>query len=472
MFSWLKENIAVRSVAVALGLSWILLFNPWTFRGWYSSGEPLPDLIPAIAISDLYITILVVTTLIFGMRPRMRNYFFNNAVLAASVIFVFFSLKAANFFMKWINPNEDLVFIPHSSAYYRTEEFEYTAKINSYGFRGPEPAVGVTPKTYKVLLLGDSFTFGWGLNYNSTWAALAEKMLWEKGLNVRIFNLSKPGADPIEYGDIAQRAIPVLKPHLVIVNILQGDDLFQTIREVEVKPPTSTQNVLERQMERIRIYFKLLFPRLAALMYNESLFGNSTIDFVITPNWQKQSHEILENFKGEELVRFNHLSSDTRQKFLDGMLNPKMIFDAVKYPDRFLLHEDQDGFETNRSVKMMTDQLKTISKCAQDYSCKVIACMVPHPVYVSKSFQDNYMQMGYQVDSSLLVSKVSEALICRAAEQAGMKFYSPLDHFRSLEKETLYYPKDGHFNTEGAREYARFITKIIADVVSTDQDVP
>ena len=46
-------------------------------------------------------------------------------------------------------------------------EFSVQFQINSLGFRGPEIGEG-----RKVLIIGDSFTFGWGVGDNANFSAL------------------------------------------------------------------------------------------------------------------------------------------------------------------------------------------------------------------------------------------------------------------------------------------------------------
>src|SRR5262245_7287000 len=46
--------------------------------------------------------------------------------------------------------------------------------INSLGTRGPEFEVAKPPRTYRILSLGDSRTFGWGLTESETYGGRLE----------------------------------------------------------------------------------------------------------------------------------------------------------------------------------------------------------------------------------------------------------------------------------------------------------
>ncbi len=119
--------------------------------------------------------------------------------------------------------NPYLVFPPMTEVVYKTKEFEFTASINSLGFRDRSFTVRKNAN-YRIVAIGDSFTYGWGVTVENSWPKVLERNLRDNGWQVEIANLGKPSADPIDYAEIAERAIPLLKPDLVVVGILQGED--------------------------------------------------------------------------------------------------------------------------------------------------------------------------------------------------------------------------------------------------------
>ena len=60
---------------------------------------------------------------------------------------------------------------------------------NAYGFRGDEFAIPKPPNGKRILCLGDSVTFGWGVNNEDTYPALLQKMLRDSGVKgVEVLN--------------------------------------------------------------------------------------------------------------------------------------------------------------------------------------------------------------------------------------------------------------------------------------------
>jgi hypothetical protein len=61
----------------------------------------------------------------------------------------------------------------------------YSVKTNSLGFKDSEPReIPLLTKDYRILLLGDSFTEGVGLDYEKTFAGMLEKKFISKGIDV------------------------------------------------------------------------------------------------------------------------------------------------------------------------------------------------------------------------------------------------------------------------------------------------
>jgi hypothetical protein len=73
---------------------------------------------------------------------------------------------------------------PGLSFDHRTNEFRARYYINRAGFRVPRPDVEYTlPKpgnVYRVMILGPSFAFGWGVNYELSFAGVLQQLLQER----------------------------------------------------------------------------------------------------------------------------------------------------------------------------------------------------------------------------------------------------------------------------------------------------
>jgi lysophospholipase L1-like esterase len=72
-------------------------------------------------------------------------------------------------------------------------DFSVTVDVNALGMRGPERTPSKRPGTARILLLGDSFAFGWGVQQEETFAARLEQLLTERVGPVEVWSAAVPG---------------------------------------------------------------------------------------------------------------------------------------------------------------------------------------------------------------------------------------------------------------------------------------
>src|SRR5262249_56913629 len=89
---------------------------------------------------------------------------------------------------------------PGLSFEHRTNEFHAHYYINRAGFRVPRPDVDYTvakpADIYRVMILGPSFAFGWGVDYELSFAGVLQRLLQERGFagekKIEIINAGIP----------------------------------------------------------------------------------------------------------------------------------------------------------------------------------------------------------------------------------------------------------------------------------------
>jgi lysophospholipase L1-like esterase len=117
--------------------------------------------------------------------------------------------------------------------------------INNEGFHSIEFKQYKTKKT-KVLLLGDSFT--WGHSTTNKTNNFANELLAKDYI---IYNTGISGADATQYKAIAERYIPILKPDIVILNFFMGNDIIYHERKLKPYQPifysTNAGNLMSNQ---------------------------------------------------------------------------------------------------------------------------------------------------------------------------------------------------------------------------------
>ena len=102
---------------------------------------------------------------------------------------------------------------------------KYLVQSNSLGFRGPDLEAKKAADTYRVLIFGDSSSFGWGVDQADTFYSIMSEKLSKQfpGKKFEIANFAIPG-DSSEYGKlIAGKYIPKYESDLVILGFGAND---------------------------------------------------------------------------------------------------------------------------------------------------------------------------------------------------------------------------------------------------------
>lgn len=108
-------------------------------------------------------------------------------------------------------------FIPNSYGKLSSSEFDTEYFINKFGLRDKE--INQEKNKYRILMLGDSFTEGHGVNIEGTIAKQLESMLNKEGYNVEVINAGVSSYSPIlEYIYLKNEGI-LLNPDMVILNL-------------------------------------------------------------------------------------------------------------------------------------------------------------------------------------------------------------------------------------------------------------
>ncbi len=120
---------------------------------------------------------------------------------------------------------------PNTTYHFVTREFDVTARTNSYGLRGPDPVIPKPAKVIRILMLGDSYTFGFPVRDGEEFAALIERGLRERGYPVEVVNGGVSGTSPtLDYIALRDQFLS-FQPDLVMLwydlGDLQEDNWFQ-----------------------------------------------------------------------------------------------------------------------------------------------------------------------------------------------------------------------------------------------------
>jgi lysophospholipase L1-like esterase len=157
--------------------------------------------------------------------------------------------------------------------------FTFRYSNNSLGWRGRREYRQEKPTDYRVLFLGDSFTYGLGVNDDQTFAALVEKGLRADRVSVEVMNAGCPGRGTDYELKSFQTVGRKFHPDLVVVGFLAND--FQDNErgeyynidkkgELQAKPVNCNGGIIKTAVNHLPGYSWLLSWSQAANLVKET----------------------------------------------------------------------------------------------------------------------------------------------------------------------------------------------------------
>ena len=117
----------------------------------------------------------------------------------------------------------------HNIRLFYPGQLDYTLETNAHGFRGPDWDLSASRKN--VVILGDSFAFGWGVQWEQTIGEILEKELQNTDSAYQVINLAMPGWDIDTIIRSFESYKDILKP-VMVVYVFCPNDLLCDINKI------------------------------------------------------------------------------------------------------------------------------------------------------------------------------------------------------------------------------------------------
>ena len=133
-------------------------------------------------------------------------------------------------------------YVPGAVWRFRHPEYTVEYAINADGFRQPSSPARPPASGGRVLLLGDSFTFGQGVSYETTWGAVTEGLLRQRGVGLDLINAGVQGMDTRSELLLLRKLAPRYRPEAVVVGFLINDLYTNVPLDAGSKPEAGSPN--------------------------------------------------------------------------------------------------------------------------------------------------------------------------------------------------------------------------------------
>lgn len=366
----------------------------------------------SLVIFNLFLSVLIFSSVEYTLRIFTPDWLANRMIYLnpnAKATILEFSDNPLKKIQKKNEQNEFISFEPNAKT--NLSHYEYSNEINIDKFGGRK--VTSEGNNYidtleKIIFIGDSFTFGVGVEDNEGFCSLAQK-----DINTQILNFGRPGSSLPRDINLIKLRLPDLIRKYKINNIIfcwfLGND---------------AADILNFRKVRIESKDDLL---------------NHDIDILIKLNKFAFHNRFLNRI---------YLIQYMRQKVMN------IIKDEKKMDPVFHLFKNKKEY-TNRFSKLTDNYLNELNKISKEYNFKLTFLLIPDRYQIidkkRKLLKKQYnISPEFQIDY-LMPNKLLTSLLIKNQ----IDFIDPIECIRNKSKQNndIYYIQDNHFTNKGHQLY-------------------
>ena len=429
-----------------IGFLTALVFNPWLIDHFIPAKNFAETQFWAIAGLD---AVLILWSLIALRRIKIST--FQNLLLSTCITIWFaFGLSIADHKIgpRILEHKKNMAYGAFDRARMVSTEFDITYSMNNLGFRGPRAELDKDDRE-RIVFIGDSFTFGWGVEEKRSWIGILRNNHPESEL----LNLGRGGEHPMDHVQQARKILPVLKPDRLVVCLLAWNDLFQMKRVLDyergVRSPSFEEESTTASVSFFYSAYRHLFP-------NSSSVFAAVSD--MSSRWKAESQWILSQLDENSLERYESLSPVVRGAFEQFKLNPWILYEGLFHGQSY---EAACSGEMDEALVRISHHLIELEDLANKHDCELTFLLLPFRPSNCPECLEDLVSLGYQVsiDNPCLTNVLIERPL---AEMIS----TPIHYFNSWEHhaETVhdwYFPLDGHLNENGNSAVALWADTIL-----------
>ncbi|MCK5491771.1 MAG: SGNH/GDSL hydrolase family protein [Candidatus Omnitrophica bacterium] len=381
------------------------------------------------------------------MSEKIKKILFS---LSFIVIIFILSVSADRIIGLFINENiksaksyKGIIFKPNVIVRHTTTEFDYVVKINSLGIRDKEISIKKQVDKKRILSFGDSFTYGWGVDIEQSWPKVLEKFLLENGYEIEVINCGQPGVCTSAYKKSMEKAVPLLKPDIVLIGVLQLGDLAQLYQELfRVKRKSNKSNILKNLIKAIKVSYK------NTIYFYKKIIKQKKI--IVENKWLVSSQNIISSFSRFEYLRYCTLDDSIKAMFESGNLNPALINFQMDFPDGCIIFNNPKHPATKFAIEKMEEDIRYMKEICEANQCQLIFINIPMSNFVGHNVIRN-SNLDSIFGEYLYNNNNIDSVYSNIANQFNIPYFEMTDIFKKLSKtnDHCFFRYDGHPNSKG-----------------------
>ena len=318
----------------------------------------------------------------------------------------------------------------------RPGEYNVRVRINRFGFRGPEIDFEKKPGQRRVMLVGDSFTFGVGAEEEETIPALLQRHWDPAGEKIQVVNAGVGASSPVLYYLRLRDYLLEFRPDLVVLMLD-----FSDLRE-----DWYYEKKIERDRDgrilRINPYFE--DGRFHVWNY---LVANSVF-------FKYLHNKCVRTFqKIQKLGLAGYLKTKWEGK-KSKVVIAREKEDTIAFDGRIFLRGSEKADEIRRHFERTGRYLLMCKSLLDERRIPLVLVLYPYGIHVGgNQWAIGRKSWGFE-EGKLYEDDFSFKLVEAFAEKNGIPFINLLGALRLHNNEVLYFPADGHFTPAANRVVA------------------
>ena len=307
-----------------------------------------------------------------------------------------------------------------------------TISINDEGFRETRPLDG-----QKVLAIGDSFTFGWGIDQGRTWVELLEQSIGKSIYNLGMQD-SSPKQELLLLDNLLESKKLDFRHGLLLWMIFEGNDLEDS--------------------------YDTLRPRGNSKRTARRMFADTLVEALWDAPSIIKRESVIDKFRTGRIM-FSHAITDANQSnpyVIDGVQSTIPLYRSQRFGLK-LFHPEQ--IERARSTReyvvnhpnrvRLQETFESMVALAGRYDFRVIVLIAPTDARMYALFFDDFPALSEQPYFNDLVAEL--------AGQSGFEVFNLQTLMQPYaQKDLLYFRDDDHWNERGHEVVAEIIARSLA----------
>lgn len=325
---------------------------------------------------------------------------------------------------------------------------KFDIKTNDLGLRGNDIKPDKDPLQKRILIEGDSFTFGFGVKDKETFSYLLEQKLSNANKlsefnQAQVINAGYAGGfGPDAYYMHLKNKGLELKPDLVIFSVFIYNDLLDIGDDIW----TGTGNYGQPQKiksKKIAVDNGYLLPINAPLIYKIPLIRESHL-MVLLSNRLAHFFSNFNNTKDRIVFTFfkpSFLSGDATDENLPGRYYSFCIYKNECH--RIVMHLFDDFISVIKASQDLINQKIGVDKT------RFLVVLIPADFQLYQDLVPKYQKyMDIPSDLNKESDPYPQKLLKQRLTQENISYLDLFSIFKS-DRRRLYYDQDGHWNSQG-----------------------